>query len=322
MKPWLGHKPNYARRGIGEPVGHWIMNEGAGGLVLDVSGNRNDGTLVNMASPGTPTSGWTQGHFGDALAFDGLNDNLKMKSDGLTENFAVSIWMKSSSVLAFDGLVGDYDFSEGDEGWQIRFAAGPIFGFSVGGAGGFLNGNFGGSNIDDDVLHHLVAVVNSAGTSIDGYQDGEKLTPIDISAKPIASSGLSLRVGSGSTNLDVARDYYTGLIEAVSIYGTSLTADQAQGLYADPFLEWATPFVPFVIPASSSSSSSSESSSSESSSSSSSESVSSSSSSSSESSSSTSSSSGIELLRKYSAFFLGDRYPVYNLDDRYPAQAA
>lgn len=47
--------PRY--RGI---VGHWIMAEGGGTKVRDISGFGNDGTFTNMV----PASDWIHGQFG------------------------------------------------------------------------------------------------------------------------------------------------------------------------------------------------------------------------------------------------------------------
>ena len=50
-------------------VSLWLMNEGTGDRVFDLSGNRNDGTLVNNAS-------WTKGRFGSAIICDGTSDYI------------------------------------------------------------------------------------------------------------------------------------------------------------------------------------------------------------------------------------------------------
>jgi hypothetical protein len=61
-------------------VGCWLFNETSGLIAYDSSGFGNRGTLTNMSNPGTPTSGWTSGPNGSALAFDGSNDNVGVNS--------------------------------------------------------------------------------------------------------------------------------------------------------------------------------------------------------------------------------------------------
>jgi hypothetical protein len=59
MKPMLGRQINHAH-GLSDFVGCWLMNEGAGDKVYDLSGNGKDGTLTNG-----PT--WDVGSFGPGV---------------------------------------------------------------------------------------------------------------------------------------------------------------------------------------------------------------------------------------------------------------
>ena len=54
-------------------VGAWLMNEGAGSRVNDISGHGNHGILKNM-SPNAQNSGWGGSKFGGGLGFDGSDD--------------------------------------------------------------------------------------------------------------------------------------------------------------------------------------------------------------------------------------------------------
>ncbi|MFB0523909.1 MAG: hypothetical protein ACETVZ_00085, partial [Phycisphaerae bacterium] len=45
-------------------IGYWIMNEGGGSKVFDLSGNDNTGTFVGNTA-------WAAGKFGSCLSFDG-----------------------------------------------------------------------------------------------------------------------------------------------------------------------------------------------------------------------------------------------------------
>ena len=49
---------------------YWHFDEGGGMMAADSSANANTGTLGGGAS-------WTGGRFGSALAFDGLNDEVR-----------------------------------------------------------------------------------------------------------------------------------------------------------------------------------------------------------------------------------------------------
>ena len=78
---------------------------------FDLSGSENDGTLTNFSSCGD-TSGWNgDGSVGDpySLQFDGVNDYVDLGDpsfdDGVTDNFAMEVWVKKSSDCQ-----SNYDF--------------------------------------------------------------------------------------------------------------------------------------------------------------------------------------------------------------------
>jgi len=50
-------------------VAAYSVNEGVGTTLTDLSGQNNNGTLVNIAAPPTASSGWTTaGKYGGALS--------------------------------------------------------------------------------------------------------------------------------------------------------------------------------------------------------------------------------------------------------------
>jgi hypothetical protein len=72
MKPKLFSRPT-----IGHPftkglVGCWLMNEGGGNIVADLSGDGNNGTLINSAH----NAHYTSGKFGPAIDFYGNGTNV------------------------------------------------------------------------------------------------------------------------------------------------------------------------------------------------------------------------------------------------------
>lgn len=74
-------------------VGYWSFDENEGDIAKDLSGNRNDGTLINGPI-------WTEGKFGKALSFDGVDDyvNLPIKIEAGQNNISTSAWVYVSSL--------------------------------------------------------------------------------------------------------------------------------------------------------------------------------------------------------------------------------
>ena len=89
-------------------VGYLSFNEGTSTQATDFSGNRNNGTLINMDHPSTISSGWNSGKFGTGLTFDGLGDYVTMDgvaNDVTATSFTFSVWIKSGWTGAFDTVL-------------------------------------------------------------------------------------------------------------------------------------------------------------------------------------------------------------------------
>ncbi|MFK7742693.1 MAG: LamG domain-containing protein [Planctomycetota bacterium] len=76
-------------------TGEWPMDSVGGVTAVDVSGNANDGALINFgASP------WGPGQIGNALSFDGVDDYVRPASEasiyaGLGAPYSICYWVKA-----------------------------------------------------------------------------------------------------------------------------------------------------------------------------------------------------------------------------------
>src|SRR3989339_772786 len=83
------------------PVAHWKMDEKTGDTAYDTAGT-NNGDLAG-ACPGAATCPiWTQGKYGSALKFDGVNDYVSV-ANSLSNVKTVDFWVNNSN--ADDGLI-------------------------------------------------------------------------------------------------------------------------------------------------------------------------------------------------------------------------
>jgi hypothetical protein len=115
-------------------VAWWPFDEGAGTTAGDLSGNANNGTLKNGVT-------WvTEGKFGSALSFDGLDDYIEVMDDpsiDLNSEVTVEAWVNGigagftavqrtgNNVGSLPQLqvVGDeihYVFTDGNDVWTAR----------------------------------------------------------------------------------------------------------------------------------------------------------------------------------------------------------
>lgn len=74
-------------------VGCWLMNEGTGDKIGDLSGNQRHGTLTNMDS----ATDWVAGKDGWALNFDEVNNYAWIPDFSYGPHFTLSLWFKSNN---------------------------------------------------------------------------------------------------------------------------------------------------------------------------------------------------------------------------------
>ncbi len=83
---------SYARIDPESIVGVWLLDEGAGDVAKDTSGNENDGEIVGAK--------WTDGKFGKALEFDGVSHveiPASDTTDDYIDGFTYMIWVKPTA---------------------------------------------------------------------------------------------------------------------------------------------------------------------------------------------------------------------------------
>ena len=70
-------------------VGWWRFDEGEGNIAKDNSGNNNDGTIYGAT--------WTEGKYGKALSFDGVDDYVSIPDSGSLDvggsEITMSVWL-------------------------------------------------------------------------------------------------------------------------------------------------------------------------------------------------------------------------------------
>jgi len=102
IKPRLGTPLNKGHRLSKGLVGCWLMNEGCGGEVFDLSGNKNTGTLSGDTA-------WAAGKHGSCLSFDGNGDYVTLAGRQFYGQFTISALVRSTTG---DTGVNQYIFSQ------------------------------------------------------------------------------------------------------------------------------------------------------------------------------------------------------------------
>lgn len=201
-------------------IGYWLMNEGSGTTVADLSGNHNQGTVIG------PT--WTAGKYGPTLLFAAASNNRV----GFT-NEIIGAGDCSIVALINPASIGETTGRILDNGKAIFFCA-PTNSLSFTSNGATTLAYSANNAVPYGVWSHVVVTRKAleASSEANFYVNGRLSgTANQNSGLPVAGT-VGLKIG---TNSALTRDY-DGKIEFVYIYNRVLTVSEVADLYCDPFV--------------------------------------------------------------------------------------
>jgi len=211
-------------------VGYWLMNEGSGSSVKDISGKRNHGVLVNRPQ-------WTGFKSGGAIDFNGTDQYIEIQHDNSFNNDYISIsgWFISRRHVKYQELI-----RKGDNSGSQSFSV--IFGYpdaddirlSI-----FINSNWRHGTpvaLQLNKLYHVVGTYD--GSNIRLYLNGVEVAPYGYTGTMTVSPDVVniARRSSGDREFD-------GIIDHIRIYDRALLSSEAKQLYQEPFADIITPSV-------------------------------------------------------------------------------
>ena len=228
-----------------QPIAHWKFDEGYGTTANNsgIGGSALNGTLTNMASPATSTSGWTDsGKMGKGLVFDGVDDYVDVGNISSVNN-ATELTMQAWIKMSASELNGDGDiFSKGshwtgqpllfwrDELVGLGDQAGNVNALSVFIYDGINTRNISSSDnsMNDENWHYITATfeaLNATGLKL--YIDGVLVQTGDTSLVDfVQTTSNNIKIG----NADSGRPF-NGSIDDVKIYNYALTEDEVREEY-------------------------------------------------------------------------------------------
>ena len=213
-----------------QPIAHWKFDEGYGTIAnnLGIGGTALNGTLTNMASPATSTSGWTDsGKIGKGLMFDGSDDYVDVGNDSsldITEAITLNAWVKPN-LLSGDQTIVDKYF------WGTY---GLLMGYGVDDGIITYRMNIGAS---DEIVNSLLAVNVGQWSMITATYNGSNMS-IFINGVLSNSTSVSGVIGTNTNVVYIGRHnddswpfYFNGSIDDVKIYNYALTEDEVREEY-------------------------------------------------------------------------------------------
>ena len=223
IKPVLGNQLELGHPLATGLVGLWLMNEGSGNKVFDLSGNGNTGTFgAGAASPS-----WTSGDNGHALNFDG-GDNVAVGNRPSLANLneMTVICSMAHTAGSNDGIVSDWPGAT--QRWLLWISTvATKIGFIVREGGANKEARLT-NDYNDGLYHQYAGVFNGTNVSIDVDGGKEIVVGDAVTAMDVETS--SVRIGIYAT------EHMTGQIQYVYIYNRALSASEIALLYREPFI--------------------------------------------------------------------------------------
>ena len=236
----VASQPVNWRHPLAQELRYWwlVVPERAGGTLLYDLAQRANGTLTNMASPPTSTSGWSQdgrqggrGH----LAFDGTNDYVNAGTlDVTTGVITLAGWMY---VVAFAGLAPrmidkSISSASADHWWMLGTvdSSGNHWARTRIRAGGSVTTLVAstGPIIPLNTWFHLAVTYD--GATIELYYNGQPIINTAKTGTLDTDASVSVNLGRNAGGAD-STTQLNGRLDDVRVYARALRAGEIEALY-------------------------------------------------------------------------------------------
>lgn len=201
--------------------GIWLLDEGKGDVINDISGNENHGELQGGK--------WVKGPDGPALSLNGQNDRVIIPdSDSmyLEEEWSITAWAyvnKSENGYGHilgkrpaAGTVANYAFrtSSSGTGWEAYFANGG------------WKGAWNQGQVKKDTWLYMTATYDAKDT-IKIYENAEEIGAVGGMGKPSPRNDTDVNIGGWTNNTSETLD---GMLYEVAIFASVLEVDDIEAL--------------------------------------------------------------------------------------------
>ena len=232
QKPLLGRQINWAHPLATGLVGCWVMNERTGGIIYDLSGNDQIGTL---------TSAWSRIAEGISKP-NTTNQTIScvtkevMNINNLTVACRARPDTSLSSVAPICGRADSgFGLDPGDSGWILlirQISSTDRIVLNIGDGTG-VSSDFSRDTgiITNDKFHSFCAYKDSTGNTNIVF-DGIELTSVATGLGDISIADRTFKIG----NDDNGADPYAGDIEYIYVWNRPLSADEAKWIHREPYI--------------------------------------------------------------------------------------
>lgn len=237
-------------------IGHWTFDETAGTTANDSSGNNNTGTLQNISSPPTASSGWNAaGRVNGALNFDGSNDYVSLGNMDVTGGrITIAAWFKADTFSGSGNRIVDKSTgsAESNHYWMLgtnnRSGVGEVLRARIrtdSPSPGSVTTLLAVTGVLNTQWHH--GAVTYDGSNIILYLDGSEVDRVPKSGNLETNNTVPTQIGRNTSALALTQ--WDGLVDDVKIYNRALSAAEITALYNSAPPDVTPPTVSLTAPA-------------------------------------------------------------------------
>ncbi|MDO8604836.1 MAG: LamG domain-containing protein [bacterium] len=200
-------------------VGYWTFDgkDMKNGVLADVSGNGNNGALINIAT----STFYTAGKIGQAGRFDGINDFASTTLTTQFGDFTACAWFKgSSNATGANDRIIDKNYAAG-----FTFFRAVTNNTSYGSY--IMNTSMGNITLSANVWHHMCLLRRGSKGSF--YGDAGRVSILNVEVGSALTD--TSRVFIGAFNAGSMQAFVKGMIDDVRIYNRALSATEITQLY-------------------------------------------------------------------------------------------
>jgi hypothetical protein len=194
---------------------------GSGTLWNDLSGNGNNGTLINGPTFSSENGG--------SIVFDGVNDNIsKNTSINVGQNFSGCVWVYPTTINVRDAIIGNSYPYTSNRGWFFLTATGYVglvdcFALSIG--QDQSNVRSVNNTINRNMWNHLSFTVENGGQTKKLYHNGIEVSYAQNSTT-IINIDYSINEFYIGKRYSTTPETWTGNISNVQLYNKALTSEE------------------------------------------------------------------------------------------------
>ncbi len=212
-------------------VGQWKLDEDAGTIAYDSSGNFNNGTLMNNPTRLQPNNC----QVGSCIQFNGTNQYITVPdaSNGSldpTSQYSIAFWMNSTSAATYAFMISKTNSGAGG-GYEVFLSGGGSVRFSSCNLTGSCSGGYFDVSTplkyNDGKWHYVVATAQTNSTA-KIYVDGTMVVQSGTVTQNNIANSYNLIIGGRGTGGGTP---FQGDLDDVRIYNRALSLDEIQTLY-------------------------------------------------------------------------------------------